>query len=174
MVKTTNYIEEVGQIVQKLESLRLSPVLIGGMALVILGSRRVTRDFDFLVSINKEQTKSLTEIFYKRNFELASKMDEQGNIIRTIDNAKIAAVRLQLDAPSSAFFLNRQTGLRIDLLFDFPLPAQELASRAEIKKIRSYVFRIASKKDLLRLKEMANQDRSSAADAQDLEFLKKL
>lgn len=174
MVKMADYIEDVGKIVQKLEEFGLWPVLVGGMALVILGSRRVTRDFDFLVSVNKEQIKSLTEIFYKMNFELASKIDAKGNITRTIDNAKIAEVRLHLDTPLSAHFLNHQTGLRIDILFDFPLPARELASRAEIKKIRSYIFRIASKKDLLRLKEMAHQDRSLATDAQDVEFLKKL
>lgn len=174
MVKMADYIEEVGQIIQKLEALGLSPVLIGGMALVILGSRRVTRDFDFLVSVDKEQKRSLTEIFYKRNFELASKIDKDGNITATIDNSKIAAIRLNLDAPASAHFLNRRTGLRIDLLFDFPLPAQEVAERADTKKIRSYTFRIASKEDLLRLKKMAHQERSLAADAQDLEFLKKL
>lgn len=174
MVKRDDYIEEVGRIVQKLEGLGLEPVMVGGMALVVLGSRRVTRDFDFLVSPRKEQTNALTQIFYKRRFELASKMDKEGNILQTIDNPKIAAIRLRLDTPESAHFLNRQTGLRIDLLFDFPLPASELARRAQIKKIRSYTFRIASKEDLLRLKEIARQDRSLAADIQDLEFLKKL
>jgi hypothetical protein len=63
--------------------------------------------------------------------------------------------------------------LRIDLLFDFPCPASEIASRSKKKKIRSYTFLVASKADLLRLKEIAYKDRSLAVDAQDLEFLKK-
>ena len=174
MDKAVNYIEEVGCIVEDLEGLGMTPVLIGGMALVILGSRRVTRDFDFLVSARPLEQEKLAKVFYKRGFALASKMDKLGDIIATIDNQKIAALRLRLDAPSSAHFLNQKTGLQIDLLFDFPLLAVELASRAQTKKVRSYIFRIASKEDLVRLKEIACKDRSLAADAEDLEFLKRI
>lgn len=171
--QTGGYIETVGEIVEALEGLGLTPVLIGGMALVFLGSRRVTRDFDFLVSAATLDPKALVQVFYQKGFELASKVNDQGDIIATLDNPKIAAVRLRLDSPSSVYFLNKKTGLRIDLLFDFPLPANELALRAEKKKIRSYIFRIASRKDLLHLKEIAYKDRSLATDAQDMEFLKK-
>lgn len=173
MIETKNFIEEVGQIVQELEGLGRLPVLIGGMALVILGSRRVTRDFDFLIAAEAQDYKKLLKIFYEKGFELASKINKDGEITATLDNLNIAAVRLQLDSPSSVHFLNRKTGLRIDLLFDFPLPASELAARAQIQKIRAHTFRIASKKDLFRLKQMAYKARGFASDAQDLEFLKK-
>lgn len=173
MTNTSNYIEAVGQIVEKLEGLGLTPVLVGGMALVILGSRRVTQDFDILVADNKELRGKVIEIFYTRGFELVSKMDSRGDILSTIDNQKIASFRLHADSPSSVHFFNRRTGLRIDLLFDFPLPAHELAARSQKKKVRSYTFCVASKKDLIRLKEIAYKDRSLATDAQDLEFLKK-
>jgi hypothetical protein len=173
MSKTLDYIEEVGQIVEELEELGFMPVLVGGMALVILGSRRVTRDFDFLVSVENSKQESILNLFYKRGFELASRVSKDGDIIRTIDNQKAAVIRLRLDNPLSVHFLNKQTGLRIDLLFDFPCPASEIASRSKKKKIRSYTFRVASKQDLLYLKEMAYKDRSLAIDAQDLEFLKR-
>lgn len=175
MTKISNYIEEVGQLTMELEVIGLIPVLVGGMALVILGSRRVTRDFDFLIPTTEaNQQAALLKIFYQRGFELAAKVNKEGDIIRTINNPKIAAIRLRLDSPSSIYFLNKKTGLRIDLLFDFPLPASAIARRAQKKKIRSFTFYIASQEDLLRLKEIAYQDRASAADAQDLEFLKKL
>ncbi|OGQ45180.1 MAG: hypothetical protein A3H42_02365 [Deltaproteobacteria bacterium RIFCSPLOWO2_02_FULL_46_8] len=173
MAKTTDYIKTVGQIVEALEKLGLTPVLIGGMALVILGSRRVTRDYDFLISYDIRSLAALVNIFYKKGFELASKINDNGDIVSTIDNEKIAGVRLRLDAPSSVHFLNRKTGLRVDLLFDFPLPAGEVASRAQIKKVRSTIFHVASKEDLLRLKEIAHKDRSLATDAEDLKFLKR-
>jgi hypothetical protein len=173
MNKPQDYIETAGEIFKELEDLGLSPVLIGGMALIILGSPRVTKDFDVLVSTQNLDQKALLNIFYKKGFELASKLDQHGNITATLDNQKIALVRLQLDSPPSIYLLNHQTGLRIDVLFDFPLPAQELASRAQRKKIRSYNFCIASKKDLLTLKKIALKDRAFATDAQDIEFLKK-
>ena len=174
MAEITDFIEEVGEIANELEGLGMMPVLVGGMALVIMGSRRVTRDFDFLVSAEALDHKALLNIFYKRGLELASRINKQGEITATLDNKNIAAVRLRLDAPSSVYFFNKKTGLRIDLLFDFPFPAKEIAAHAQTKKVQSYVFRIASKKDLLRLKERASKDRGLSTDAQDLEFLKKL
>ncbi len=172
MKNPSDYIKTVGNIVQKLEVLGLLPILVGGMALVILGSQRVTRDFDFLISSKALDYKNLVKIFYKGGFELASKVDKHNNITHTIDNMTVATSRLRIDSPSSAYFFNKTIGLRIDLLFDFPLPAEELASRATIKKIRSFSFRIASKQDLIQLKKLAQKNRKLASDAQDLEFLR--
>ena len=173
MKKQTDYLEEVGLLVRGLERLGLNPVLVGGMALVIMGSRRVTRDFDFLISLKEEAREKMLDLFYERGFELASLMNQQGDIMTTIDNRKVAAIRLKLDSPPSAFFLNRNTGLRIDLLFDFPFPASEIASRSKKIRVRSHSLPVASRKDLLRLKEIAHSNRHLAADAEDLEFLRK-
>ena len=85
----------------------------------------------------------------------------------------MAFSRLQIDKPDSAYFYNQKTGLRIDLLFDFPVPVIQVAKKAQKKKIRSYMFNIASKHDLIRLKKIAYQKRKMASDAQDLEFLNK-
>lgn len=174
MTDTTDYLEEVGAIVQELSALGLQPILIGGMALVILGSRRVTRDFDFLISKPDKQIKEMVAVFYKRGLELAARLNPEGDIVATIDNRKVATSRLQIDKPSSAYFLNPKTGLRIDLLFDFPLAAEEIAGRAKKIKVRSFFFYMASKKDLIRLKEIAQSERASPYDAQDLAFLKAL
>jgi len=46
MTDPADHLQTVGEIVQGLRALGLEPVLVGGMALVVLGSRRVTRDFD--------------------------------------------------------------------------------------------------------------------------------
>ena len=166
-----NYLDIVGQIIKELETHNLTPVLVGGMAFVILGSQRVTKDFDFLISEDARNLEELLQIFYSHGLELASKVNKQGEVVRTIDNKKIAYNRLQIDKPESAYFYNHKTGLRIDLLFDFPLTAIDVAKKAQKKKIRSHTFTIASKNDLIRLKEIAYQDRKLASDAQDLEFL---
>jgi hypothetical protein len=92
-------------------------------------------------------------------------------VTATIDSRRVAAARFRLDAPASAYFLNPETGLRIDLLFDFPLPAATLATRATTLKARSTVLRIASEADLLRLKKIARAHRSSPGDAEDIAFL---
>jgi len=164
-------LEAVGSVVEALAELGLEPVLVGGMALVVLGSRRVTRDFDLVIARPGEALGPLLDAFYDRGFELASRVDAEGDVTATIDNRRVATARLRLDAPASAYFLNPETGLRVDLLFDFPLPAAALARRATTVKVRSRAWRVASEADLLRLKRMARASRSSPGDAEDIAFL---
>ena len=152
----------------------IQPILVGGIALVILGSQRVTKDIDFLVSQQGLSTDALVEAFYKNGFELVTKFNKDGEVQRTVDNRRVAAIKLRSDLPPSLFFFNWEIRLKVDILLDFPLPAQEIAHRATKIKIKSRLLRIASIEDLIRMKELAYADRHSAADATDLEFLKKL
>jgi hypothetical protein len=171
MAATADYLDEVGRIVKELRDLGFSPVLVGGMALVVLGSRRVTRDFDFVVARPDERLEDLIDVFYEHGLELAARVDKTGDVTSTIDNRKVASARLRIDAPASAYFLNRKTGLRMDLLFDYPVPAAKLADAATRTKIRSHVFHVASEHDLLALKRVARKQRSVPGDAEDIAFL---
>ena len=164
--------DEVVHLSDGLQRLGLKPVLVGGMALVLLGSQRVTQDFDFVIRHPGGLIDNVVDVFYSRGLELVSKLNAAGEVIATIDNRRVAAVRLKLDAPPSAFFFNRTTFLRIDLLFDFPVAAAELAANAVETKIRGRILNVASAADLLRLKEIAASKRSAAGDTQDIEFLK--
>ena len=157
MAEGATHLEDVVSVVEALRELGLEPVLVGGMALVVLGSRRVTRDFDFVVARPGDALGRLLDVFYGRGFELASRVDTEGDVTATIDNRRVAAARLRLDAPASAYFLNLETRLRVDLLFDFPLPAATLARRADTVKVRSRVWRVASVTDLLRLLRATRQ-----------------
>jgi hypothetical protein len=171
MTDPVDHLQVVGDIVHALRDLGLAPVLVGGMALVVLGSRRVTRDFDFVLAHPGDRLTRMIDVFYDRGLELASRLNETGDVISTIANRKVADVRLRLDAPASAYFFDAKTGLRIDLLFDFPVPAATLAEHATKRKIRAYVFDIASEQDLLQLKKIARADRSVPGDAEDIAFL---
>jgi hypothetical protein len=171
MAETWDHFEEVANLIDALTELGLEPILVGGMAMVVIGSRRVTRDFDFVIPQPGERLQPLVEIFYDRGLELASRMSRSGDVAATIDNSRVAVTRLRLDAPASAYFLNPKTGLRVDLLFDFPVPASELAKGARRTKVRSRALRVASEDDLLRLKKIARAQRSVAGDADDVAFL---
>jgi hypothetical protein len=56
------------------------PVLVGGMALVVLGSRRVTRDFDFVIAHPGNRLARMIELLYDRGLELVSRL--QLNLLR--------------------------------------------------------------------------------------------
>jgi hypothetical protein len=171
MPEPVDHLHAVGGIVRGLRALDLEPVLVGGMALVVLGSRRVTRDFDFVIGHPGDRLERTIDLLYDHGLELASRLNEMGDVISTIGNRKVAAIRLRLDAPRSAYFFNTETGLRVDLLFDFPIPAEKLVQRAIRIRIRSHAFTIASEEDLLRLKRMARAARSAPGDVEDIAFL---
>ena len=166
-----DHLRTVGEIVDGLRALHLDPVLVGGMALVVLGSRRVTRDFDFVIARPGDRLAGAVGHFYDRGLELVSGLDPSGDVTSTIRNRRVAVARLRLDAPASAYFYNPKTGLSVDLLFDFPIPASELAERATRTRIRARRFDIASEADLLRLKKIALAERSAPGDAVDIAFL---
>jgi hypothetical protein len=165
------HLERVARVVDDLAALGLQPVLVGGMALVALGSRRVTRDFDFVVSHPREQLARLVDVLYDHGLELAARVNADGDVTATIGNRRVAAIRLRLDEPASAYFQHPTTRLRIDLLFDFPLPAAALARRAVRTTIQSTRLLIASEDDLLQLKLIASRRRSAPGDREDIAFL---
>ena len=171
MAGSPDFLDEAAAIVKALRALGFEPVLVGGMALVMLGSRRVTRGFDFVVAQPGERLERMIDVFYARGLELVSRLSDDGDVISTIRNRRVASIRIRQDAPSSAYFFNPRTGLRVDLLFDFPIPAAILAAHANRMKVRSRLFYVASEEDLLRLKEIAKARRSSPGDAQDIAFL---
>jgi len=174
MASSDGYLRTVGALAVALDAQGFEPVLVGGMALVLLGSQRVTRDFDLLVSTQGASTEDLVRLMYRHRLELVTKFTPEGEVKRTVDNVRIAVAKLRTDPPQSLFFCNLKTGLRVDLLLDFPLPAHQLAQRAEKVKVGSGGLRVASPQDLLQLKEIAYADRRSASDAQDLEFLRRM
>lgn len=171
MKDAAGLLDDAGRIVAALTKLGLEPILVGGMALVTMGSRRVTRDFDFVVPAPGDRLAALIDVFYDRGLELAARIDNAGDITATIDNRRVAGVRLRLDAPSSAYFSNAKTGLRVDLLFDFPLPAAQLAAGATRITVRSHGFLVAAEEDLLKLKRIARANRDAPGDAEDIAFL---
>src|SRR5688572_15732179 len=128
-------LDEVGRITEALTKAGFDPIMVGGMALVVLGSRRVTTDFDFVIASPGERLQTLVDVFYDHGLELASRLNQNGEVIATIDNRRVAAIRLRIDKPDNAFFVKRRTGLRVDLLFDFPLPAATLAATATEMKV---------------------------------------
>lgn len=111
MQDAAGLLDAAGRIVAALTKLGLEPILVGGMALVTLGSRRVTRDFDFVIPIPGDRLEALVDLFYDRGLELAARVNDVGDITATINNRRVANIRLRLDAPSSAYFSHPKTGL---------------------------------------------------------------
>jgi hypothetical protein len=126
---------------------------------------------NFVIAHPGDRLARMIELFYDRGLELVSRLNDMGEVISTITNRKVAAIRIRVDAPTSAYFFNPETGLRVDLLFDFPIMAAKLVEHATRTKIRAYVFDVASEQDLMRLKKIAKAQRSAPGEAEDIAFL---
>ena len=172
MSAETGHIREVVALTADLEAGGFRPVLVGGMALVVLGSQRVTRDFDFLVSRPAPSSRGLVDIMYRHRLELVTKFTLQGEVARTVDKPKVAALKIDGEHLHSLSFFDWKTGLRVDLLLDFPLHAHDLSGLAARVAFPSGHIRVAAPSDLLKLKEIAHADRKSPSDASDMEFLR--
>jgi hypothetical protein len=170
---TGDHLDAVGHLAGALQRLRLDPILVGGMALVVLGSRRLTRGFDFVVSTPGGRLSALVAVVYDRSLELVSRLNGNGEVTATIANRRVAVSRLEIDRPPAAYFYDPRSGLRVDLLFDFPIAAATLAKRAARVRIGAHTLRIADERDLLDLKKLAIADRSAPGDAEDLAFLER-
>lgn len=169
-----DHLETVEALADALELKGFEPVLVGGMALVILGSQRVTKDFDFVVSAQGAQVQALVAIMYRHDLRLVTKLGATGEVVRTVDNPRVATAKVKAESPRSLFFANEATRLRVDLLLDYPFTAHSLRRHAVATKLQSRRIPVAAPEDLLKLKEVAYSDRKSPSDAQDLQFLRKL
>ncbi len=174
MADNDDDLEAVEDLAEALESKGFEPVLVGGMALVILGSQRVTLDFDFLVSTRGSQFRELVGLMYRHGLRLVSKLNSKGEVVRTVDNPRVAAAKVEVQSPKSLFFVKPSSEFRVDLLLDFPMPAHEVWERAPRIMLKSRRVPVAAPEDLLKLKEIAYGDRKSPSDAQDLQFLRNL
>jgi hypothetical protein len=173
MPDPSDHLETVGDLAARLQALGLTPILVGGMALVVLGSRRVTRDFDFLMSAPGDHLAEVVRLLYERHLALVSRLTPEGDVAATIANRRVALSRLQIDRPANAAFFDTRTGLRVDLLFDFPVAAAPVSRRAVRVRIGRHVLHVASEEDLLELKKNAAANRQAAGDAEDIAFLER-
>jgi len=173
MRKPPDHVAAVGRLDAALRRIGLEPILVGGMALVVLGSRRVTRDFDFVVAAPGDRFPELVDVLYDHGLELVSRLDSDGNVAATIATRGVASGRLRIDRPETAYFYDPHSGLRIDLLFDFPVPAATLAERAVRVRMGAHILHMAGERDLLELKKIAAANRSAPGDAEDLAFLER-
>ena len=171
MPDPADHLEAVGELAAALRALGFPPILVGGMALVVLGSRRVTRDFDFVIAAPGPRLNRIVALLYERGLELVSRLNNEGDVTATIASRRVATTRLRIDQPATAYFYNAGTGLRVDLLFDFPIAATILASGATRIRIGAHVLHVASARDLLALKRIAAANRNAPGDAEDLAFL---
>jgi hypothetical protein len=147
-------------------------VLVGGMALVVLGSRRVTRDFDSVIAHPGDRLARLIKILYDRGFELVSSLNDIGEVTSTIANRRVAAIRLRLDAPTRHTSSTRRQAFVS--IFCSTSRFQRLSSPSMQREQRFARMCLTSPPSPTSCvsKRIARTQRSAPGDAEDIAFLK--
>ena len=174
LAKPNELLVAAAAVAMELEAAAFQPVLVGGMALVLLGSQRVPKHYEFLVTVAGPPIDTMVNSMYRRDLHLVTRFTPVEEVLRTIDTMRVAVTKIKRERPNNLTFYNSTTRLRIDLFLDYPFPASDLVQRAAKVLVMNLHLRVAAEEDLVRLKKMAKGGRNSASDAQDLEFLARI
>ncbi len=157
-------------------------IVIGGMALRLYGSPRVTHDVDVAVPILEIDT--VVNLMYPRNYYLVVRVNEESCTV--LPSAEEALDWIEIKKAGAVSFIELASPLenreiphkmidvttQVDFLFEPGIPFSRLTDHAQKIELDSFSFLIASPEDLLLMKE--NRKDKNEADRTDIEFLKKL
>jgi len=157
-------------------------VLVGGTAMRLYNSPRVTHDID--ISIRVLDIDRVVELMYTHGYYLVYRVDESFCWIAL--GTKEALDRLEQEKAGSASFVRTAHSpenpriahgdidieTQVDYLFELSIPFPKLKQRARTVELDDFSFLIAAPEDLLDLKR-ARPDKDEA-DKDDIRFLEKL
>lgn len=161
----------ITEILRPLRKSRIEYCIIGGLAVILLGVRRGTSDFDVVIS--EDKIEDALKIIYNRGFKLVTGIDDQKGRLYCCATLKQAIAYFKLTAPK-ALKLNKGgiDGLFGNIWLKTIVPFAELKRHSKKYKLYNEVINVASSEDLIKLKKIAGR----AVDKQDireLRFIKK-
>ncbi len=156
-------------------------VVIGGTALRLYNSPRVTHDID--LAVRSLDVDRVVDVMYQLGYRLITAVaDASVSVCSTPADARNWIERERPGSVSFIAFAGETTSeipiddidvaSQVDFLFELTIPTMNLRKNARRIELPDLSFLVASVDDLIRLKE-ARSDRS-AADEDDLRFLRAL
>jgi len=141
-------------------------VVVGGVATVLHGHARLTADIDLVIDLGPDEVRKAIETLTGLGFRARAPVDPLGFADAAIrrDWVEQKGMRVfSLWDPSNPM-------LEVDLFAEHPIDFEELWGRGEIVKLTHAVARIASIRDLIRLKRLAGRPQD-LADIEALELI---
>ena len=157
-------------------------IIIGGIALRMYNSPRVTHDID--LAIRTLDVDKVIEIMYQNNYYLVEKVIEDSAVVALFQEDAAGWVENNKAGSMSFIGFEKQPKAvhvplkdidittQIDFLFELSVPIIKMKKRAWETIIDNAKILIASKEDLLILKQ--NRKDKSPADYADIAFLQSL
>ena len=168
------------QILRLLTENEVPAVLVGGLALRIYNSPRVTHDM--ALAIRSLDTVRVAELLYGLGCRLVCEVGERdaqlplsaSDAVAWVEAGGVSSMTFVECAVLSSHvsFAEIDIATQVDFLFDLAVPVMRLRERARAVAVDDFEILVASPQDLLELKR-AREDQSPA-DLADIAFLERL
>jgi len=145
-------------------------VLVGGIALNLLGSMRATADLDLLVEMSDENLKKIVKIMKKRGYRVRQPVDPMG-----IADAKTRRSWIR-EKHMKAFNFYKDDQLKeVDLIIDSPVRFEQAIQKSQRIRVGDLSLPVVSIEHLIKMKEKAGRpiDRLDLSELRRLKTLRK-
>ncbi|HOW43235.1 MAG TPA: nucleotidyltransferase [Candidatus Omnitrophota bacterium] len=139
-------------------------VIVGGIALNLLGVSRATADLDLLIGIDPQTLREADRILRSLGYRLKQPID-----IKALDPAALAALIKQKNLKAINYYQPGELK-EIDIIVDSPVPFAEALKRARRVKVSGLALPVMGIDDLIAMKRASARQ----IDTFDILQLKKL
>lgn len=154
-----------GEVLRQFQEQKVKYVIVGGIAVNLLGALRNTADMDILVEMNDENLRKVVHILKKKGYRVKLPVDPMG-----IADEKIRRDWIQKKHMKAFNFYKENELKEVDIIIDSPVSFEEAASSAVRIKIDDTVLPVISIDNLIKMKK----DTGRSVDTLDVEELRKI
>ncbi len=153
------------EILREFQKQKVKYVLVGGIAVNLLGSLRSTADLDMLVEMSNDNLRKVVTILKKKGYRVKQPVDPMG----------IADEKLRQDwirnKHMKAFNFYKENELKeVDIIIESPVAYEEARKGAECLKVDGIILPVISIDNLIKMKKNTGR----AVDKLDIDELKKI
>ncbi len=157
-------------------------VVVGGVALRLYNSPRVTHDID--LAVKSLDLDKLIALMYEKLYYIITRVkadsitialtaDQAGRWVEQTKSGSLSFVALQSEPQQSEVHMQTvDITSQVDVLFELGIPIMRLKENARLIQLQDISFRVAAIDDLIKLKEQRSD--KSWTDEQDIRYLKSL
>lgn len=143
-------------------------VIVGGIAMNLLGSLRNTADLDILVAMSDENLAKIVNILRKKKYKVHQPVDPMNLAVRKVRERWIKEKNMK------AFNFYKDDGLsEIDIIIDSPISYQQAAKTVIYVNVGKVKLPVISLENLMKMKNKAFR-KIDQLDITELKKIKKL
>jgi len=154
-----------GEILREFQKQKVKYVIVGGIAVNLLGSLRGTADMDILVEMNDANLRKVVGILQKKGYRVKQPVDPMG-----IADARIRHEWVHAKHMKAFNFYKRDELKEVDIIIKSPVSFLEARKSAVRIKIDNITLPVISIDNLIKMKKKTGR----GVDRLDIEELKKI